>query len=155
MTHDIDDVGFSAPAVTENDIFEYEFEGEGTTVLAFFPGAFTSVCTEEMCEFRDSLSELNDLGAEVLGVSVDTPFSLNEFREQYNLNFKLVSDNRKEIIDQYNVRTDFLEMGFTGLAQRAIFIVNDGEVVYSQVMDDPENLPDLDDLREALKEFSE
>jgi len=155
MTHDVDDVSFSAPAVTENDIFEYEFEGEETTVLAFFPGAFTSVCTEEMCEFRDSLSELNDLGAEVLGVSVDTPFSLNEFREQYNLNFKLVSDNRKEIIDQYDVRTDFLEMGFTGLAQRAIFIVNDGEVVYSQVMDDPENLPDLDDLREALKEFSE
>ena len=155
MTHDVDDVSFSAPAVTENDIFEYEFDGEGTTVLAFFPGAFTSVCAEEMCEFRDSLSELNDLGAEVLGVSVDTPFSLNEFREQYNLNFKLVSDNRKEIIDQYNVRTDFLEMGFTGLAQRAIFIVNDGEVVYSQVMDDPENLPDLDDLREALKEFSE
>jgi len=155
MTHDVDDVSFSAPAVTENDIFEYEFEGEGTTVLAFFPGAFTSVCTEEMCEFRDSLSELNDLGAEVLGVSVDTPFSLNEFREQYNLKFKLVSDNRKEIIDQYDVRTDFLEMGFTGLAQRAIFIVNDGEVVYSQVMDDPENLPDLDDLREALREFSE
>lgn len=151
MVHEVEKIGFTAPTVTEEEIFEYSFEGEGLTVLVFFPGAFTSVCTEEMCRFRDSLGRLNDLGAEVIGVSVDTPFSLDEFREQYDLNFKLVSDNNKKIIDNYNVKTDFSEMGFTGLAQRALFIVQDGEVVYIQVLDDPDNMPDLQEPQEELE----
>lgn len=150
---EVEDVEFTAPAVTEEEIFEYSFGGEGLTVLAFFPGAFTTVCTKEMCKFRDSLKKLNDLGAEVIGISVDTPFSLDEFREQYGLNFKLVSDNRKEIIDQYHVRTDFDELGFTGLAQRSLFIVMDGEVVYSEVMDDPDSMPDFEKLEEELEKF--
>lgn len=154
MEYDIDDVSFTAPAVTEDDIFEYSFDGEGVNVLAFFPGAFTNVCTKEMCEFRDSMSKLNDLGADVIGISVDTPFSLDEFREQYNLNFLLVSDNRKEIIDQYHVRTDFDEMGFTGLAQRALFIVKDGEIVYSQVLDNPDQMPDFEDLKDSLEDIN-
>lgn len=153
MDYDIDDVSFTAPAVTEDDIFEYSFDGQEVTVLAFFPGAFTNVCTKEMCEFRDSMSKLNSLGAKVIGISVDTPFSLDEFREQYDLNFMLVSDNRKEIIDQYRVRTDFEDMGFTGLAKRALFIVKDGEIVYSQVMDNPDQMPDFEDLEEALEDI--
>jgi peroxiredoxin len=153
MSYEIDDVGFTAPAVTDDEIFEYSFKGEGVTVLAFFPGAFTNVCTREMCEFRDSMKDLNDLGADVIGISVDTPFSLDEFREQYDLNFMLVSDNRKEIIDQYRVRTDFEDLGFTGLAKRALFIVKDGEIVYSQVMDDPDQMPDFEELEDVLEEI--
>jgi peroxiredoxin len=107
-----------------------------------------------MCKFRGSLRKLNDLGAEVIGISVDTPFSLDEFREQYGLNFKLVSDNRKEIIDQYDVRTDFAEMGFTGLAQRALFIVKDGEIVYRQIMEDPDEMPDFKRLERELEKHS-
>jgi peroxiredoxin len=150
---EIEELGFTAPAVTEDDIFEYSFDGEGLSVLVFFPGAFTTVCTKEVCEFRDSMKEMNDLGAEVIGISVDTPFSLDAFREQYDLNFKLVSDNRKEIIDQYHVRTDFTEMGFTGLAQRAIFVVKDREIVYREVLDDPDNMPDLERLRAELEKI--
>lgn len=153
MTNEVQKIEFTAPAVTDDEIFEYNFEGKGLTVLAFFPGAFTTVCTEEMCEFRDSLSKLNDLGAEVIGISVDTPFSQDRFREDYNLNFMLVSDNNKEIIDNYDVRTDFDEMGFTGLAQRAVFIIKDGEIVYKEVMDDPDNMPDFNKLEEALAEI--
>lgn len=153
MSKDIEKTGFTAPAVTEDDIFEYSFEGEGTTVLAFFPGAFTDVCTREMCTFRDSLEELEDIGAEVIGISVDTPFSLDEFREQNDLNFLLVSDTNKEVIEQYNVRTDFMDMGYNGVARRAVFIVKDSEVVYSEVMQDPENLPDFEKLREKLEEI--
>jgi len=153
MSYEIDDVGFTAPAVTDDEIFEYNFKGKGVTVLAFFPGAFTNVCTREMCEFRDSMKDLNDLGADVIGISVDTPFSLDEFREQYDLNFMLVSDNRKEIIDQYRIRTDFEDLGFTGLAKRALFIVKDGEIVYSQVMDDPDQMPDFEELEDVLEEI--
>ncbi|MFB6114901.1 MAG: redoxin domain-containing protein [Candidatus Nanohalobium sp.] len=153
MTNEVEKIGFTAPAVTDEEIFEYTFEGEGLTVLAFFPGAFTKVCTKEMCEFRDSLSKLNDLGAEVIGISVDTPFSQDRFREDYDLNFMLVSDNNKEIIDNYDVRTDFDEMGFTGLAQRALFIVKDGEIVYREVMEDPDKMPDLEKLEEELEKI--
>ena len=151
MSEEVEKIGFTAPAVTEDDIFEYSFEGDGVTVLAFFPGAFTDICTEEMCTFRDSLKELEDIGADVIGISVDTPFSLDKFRKENELNFLLVSDNNKEIIDQYNVRTDFMDLGYNGLAQRSVFIVKDGEIVYRQIMEDPENLPDFEELKEQLE----
>lgn len=150
MEQDID-VEFTAPKVTEAEISEYHFEGDGVTVLAFFPGAFTEVCTREMCKFRDSMNELGELGADVLGISVDSPFALDEFRRQNNLNFPLISDNNKEIIDQYDVRTDFMDIGYNGLAKRSVFIVKDGEIVYSEVMDNPENMPDIDKVREELE----
>ena len=151
MVHEVNQVEFTAPAVTEKKIFEYHFDGSGISVLAFFPGAFTEVCTEEMCKFRDSMHELNELGVNVMGISVDTPFSLEEFRRQYELNFMLVSDNTKDIIDYYDVRTDMKDLGYTGLAQRSLFIVKDGEVVYSQVMDEPNKMPDIDALKEELQ----
>ncbi|MFB6116481.1 MAG: redoxin domain-containing protein [Candidatus Nanosalina sp.] len=67
-----DDIEFSGPSVVDGEIEEYDFDGSGTTVLAFFPGAFTGPCTEEMCNFRDEMSEFNDLDAKVVGISVDT-----------------------------------------------------------------------------------
>jgi peroxiredoxin len=148
---DIEEIAFTAPAVTKDEIREYSFEGEDTTVLAFFPGAFTEVCTKEMCQFRDSMKKLEEMDVDVLGISVDSPFALDEFRKQNDLNFPLISDNNKEIIDQYGVRTDFMDIGYNGLAKRSVFVVKDGEVVYSEIMDDPSNLPDMDKLRSKLE----
>lgn len=148
---DIEEIAFTAPAVTKDEIREYSFEGEDTTVLAFFPGAFTEVCTKEMCQFRDSMKQLDEMDVDVLGISVDSPFALDEFRKQNDLNFPLISDNNKEIIDQYGVRTDFMDIGYNGLAKRSVFVVKDGEVVYSEIMDDPSNLPDMDKLRDKLE----
>jgi peroxiredoxin len=102
----VGDVSFEAAAYSEGETQRFSFEGTGTTVLAFFPGAFTGVCTEEMCEFRDSMSEFQKLDAEVVGVSVDTPFALEEFAEQNNLDFTLVSDTGKEISEQYGLKTE-------------------------------------------------
>ncbi len=149
------DVEFTAPMVTEDEIKEYHFEGDGVTVLAFFPGAFTEVCTEEMCKFRDSMDNLEDMGAEVLGISVDSPFALDEFRRQNELNFPLISDNNKEIIEKYGIRTDMMDIGYNGLAKRSVFVIQDGEVVYSEIMDNPENLPDIEKLREKLDSIDE
>ena len=144
--------GFSAPAFLNGEVQNFEFDGEGISVLAFFPGAFTGVCTEEMCSFRDSMAEFNDLGAEVIGISVDTPFSLEEFAEQNNLNFTLVSDTGKEIADQYGVKTEMPGLEYE-IATRATFIVQDGEVVYSEVLDDPSNLPDFEKLKQELSKI--
>ena len=120
-------------------------------VLAFFPGAFTGVCTTEMCTFQDRLAAFNDLDASVYGVSVDSPFSLNEFREQNDLDFDLVSDFEKEIIDDYDVRMDFADLGVYGVAKRSVFVIDgDGEVTYAWVSDDPGVEPDYDEVEEAV-----
>ncbi|GAA0660156.1 redoxin domain-containing protein [Natronoarchaeum mannanilyticum] len=127
--------------------------GDGPIVLAFFPGAFTSVCTTEMCSFQDQLSEFEDVGATVYGVSRDTPFTLNEFRDQNDLSFGLISDLNKEIIDAYGVEMDFDDLGVYGVAKRSVFVVDaDGEVTYAWVSDDPGVEPDYDEVREAAAE---
>lgn len=153
MIKDIDDLGFTAPAVKEDEISEYSFEDSGTTVLAFFPGAFTEPCTDELCVLRDSMKDFEELDVEVIGISVDTPFSIQEFKDRNSFNFTLVSDHSKQIIDQYEVRTDFEDIGYHGLAERAVFIIQDGEIVYEKVMDDPHNIPDVDQIKEKLKEL--
>lgn len=146
----VDDLSFSTASVIEGEIEEYSFKGEGTTVLAFFPGAFTPPCREEMCSFRDQMNEFNDLGAEVVGISVDTPFALQEFADQNDLNFRLASDTSKEISEKYGVKTVFPDTGHE-IAERAVFLVIDGEVVYRQVMDDPHNLPDMKKLKQEIE----
>jgi peroxiredoxin len=99
-----------------------------------------------MCNFRDDMDEFNDLGAEVIAISVDTPFAQKEFAEQNNLNFRLVSDTSKEISKQYGVKTVFPDTGHE-IAERAVFLVKNREVVYQEVMDDPHNLPDMEKLK--------
>ena len=122
-------------------------------VLAFFPAAFTGVCTDEMCTFRDELSGFEDVGATVYGVSIDTPFTHNEFRDQNDLNFDLVSDNDKEIIDAYDVSMDFEDFGVYEVAKRSVFVVDaDGEVTYKWVSDDPGVEPDYEEVEEAAAE---
>ena len=144
----VDKVEFKSAAYREGKTGMYEFDGSGKTVIAFFPGAFTGACTDEMCGFRDQMSEFEDLGAEVIGISVDTPFALEEFSEQNDLNFTLVSDQDAEIAESYGVKTAFPDLDLT-VAGRAVFVVEEGEVVYTEILEDPGNLPDM----EALKEF--
>ncbi|AHF99025.1 peroxiredoxin [Halostagnicola larsenii XH-48] len=124
-------------------------------VLAFFPGAFTGVCTTEMCTFQDRLSAFNDLDATVYGISVDSPFSLNEFRDQNDLEFDLLSDFEKEIIDDYGVRMDFDDLGVYGVAKRSVFVINgDGEITYSWVTDDPGVEPEYAEVEDAVADAS-
>ncbi|WP_144901817.1 redoxin domain-containing protein [Halobellus captivus] len=121
-------------------------------VLAFFPAAFTGTCTTEMCTFRDQMANFEDVGAAVYGVSIDTPFTLNEFRAQNDLNFGLISDNNREIIDAYDVSMDFADLGVYDLAKRAVFVVDsDGEITYAWVSDDPGVEPDYEEVAAAAK----
>jgi peroxiredoxin len=153
------DVGDSAPDFTaplangDVETFTLSENLDGPVVLAFFPGAFTSVCTSEMNTLQDDLSRFEESGATLYGVSVDTPFALNEFREQNGLEFGLLSDTNKEIIDAYDVSMDFADMGYHGVAKRAAFVLDgDGEITYAWVSDDPGAEPDYDELAEAADE---
>lgn len=149
---------FTAP-LAKGDIEPFTLSeniGNGPLVLAFFPGAFTSTCTEEMCTFRDEMASFNDIGAEVYGVSVDTPFSLNEFRDQYDLTFGILSDHTKEIIDAYEARMDFADMGYYGVAKRSVFVVDeDGRITYKWIEDDPGIEPNYDEVEQAAAEAAE
>lgn len=123
---------------------------EGPVVLAFFPMAFTGVCTAEMCEFRDSIKEFEDLKATVYGVSVDSRFSLAAFAKQQDLNFPLLSDFNKEVAGRLGILyEDFL--GMKGVAKRSVFVVKpDFSVAYKWVTDNAGERPDLGEVRGAL-----
>lgn len=149
---------FTAPLAT-GDVEPFTFSenlDDAPIVLAFFPGAFTGTCTEEMCTFRDEMAQFNDVGATVYGVSVDTPFSLNEFRDKHDLQFDIVSDHEKELIEAFDVRMDFADLGYHGVAKRSVFVVDDdGTITYSWVSDDPGVEPDYDAVERAAAEAAE
>lgn len=149
---------FTAP-LANGDIEEFSLsdrlETESPIVLAFFPGAFTSVCTTEMCAFQDRLASFNDFETSVYGVSRDSPFALNEFREQNGLEFGLISDYNREITDEYGIPMDFANFGVYGVAKRSVFVIDgDGEIAYSWVSDDPSVEPDYDDVEAAVADLS-
>jgi len=119
-------------------------------VLAFFPAAFSSVCTKELCTFRDSLSRLNQAKAQVLGISVDTFFALKAFHTDQKLTFPLLSDFNKQTIRDYGVFNEDM-IGLKGIAKRAVFVIDkDGKVRYRQVLDDARNEPDYEAVFKTL-----
>jgi peroxiredoxin len=126
---------------------------EAPIVLAFFPGAFTSVCTGEMRTLRDRMDAFAEAGATVYGISVDSPFSLQEFREQEDLNFGLLSDSNRDVVEAYDVSTDFDELAYENVAERAVFVIDeDREVAFRWVGEDVTKEPDYDELEEAAAE---
>ncbi len=128
-----------------------DFSGK-TVVLAFFPGAFTGACTTEMCSFRDAMANFNDMNAQVIGVSVDSPFANKAFAEANKLTFPLLSDYTREVSLQYGgVYNDFANIkGYTA-AKRAVFIVDkNGTVKYSWVSDIPANQPPFDEIKKNI-----
>lgn len=125
--------------------------GKENIVLAFFPLAFSPVCTTEMCSFRDSLAQFNSLKARVYGISVDSPFTLNAFIKANDLKFKLMTDFNREISRAYGVLHEEL-MGLKGVSKRSVFVIDkNGLVRYRWVSDDPRQLPDLGAIRQALE----
>lgn len=125
--------------------------GKTNTVLLFFPFAFTGVCTEEMCTIRDSLASYQALDAEVYGIAVDSPFTLEVMAKQEGINFPLLSDFNKTASESYDVLyEDFI--GFKGVAKRSAFVVNkSGEIIYASSSEDPKEMPDFDAIKASLK----
>ena len=152
------DVGSKAPdfALYDSDrkvrkLSEFLIKGK-KTILAFFPGAFTGACTQEMCTFRDMYGELGKLNGAVVGVSVDPPFAQKAFVEKNGLTFPLLCDFKREVIKKYDVVWKNLG-GVEGYdtANRAIFVLDDGgKVRYKWVAPDPGKLPDFDAIKGAL-----
>jgi glutaredoxin-dependent peroxiredoxin len=140
------DVGSRAPDFTlvsqDREPVTLSAQAGRKVVLAFFPAAFTGVCTKEMCQFRDSLAQLDAANAVVYGVSVDHPASLKEFARQQQLNFTLLSDFNKEAIAKYDVVNPDMG-GLKGVARRAVFVIDaEGVIRYREVTPTPGDEPD-------------
>ncbi|MFP4627204.1 MAG: redoxin domain-containing protein [Natronomonas sp.] len=116
-----------------NDIESFtlsEEVGHGPIVLAFYPAAFTSGCTEEMCTFRDSMDAFKSLDARVYGISVDLPFAQNVWMDTHDLNFPMLSDWDHDVIRQFDVVNEDM-YGMIETARRSVFILDeDGIVTY-------------------------
>jgi peroxiredoxin len=126
--------------------------GDGPVVLAFFPGAFTPPCSNETVALEDHIGDFEAAGATLLGVSADSPFSLGAFREEYDLSFDLVSDMDRNAIGAYDLGIDIGDLGLHGIANRAVFVLDeDDTVTYAWVADDPTNEPDYDAVLEAVQ----
>jgi peroxiredoxin len=111
-------------------------------VLAFFPAAFSSVCTKELCTFRDGMSQLSKARAQVYGISVDTFFTLKAFHDAQGFTFPLLSDFNKTAIRDYGVFNEDM-IGLKGIAKRAVFVIDkDGVVRHREVLEDARNEPD-------------
>jgi peroxiredoxin len=119
-------------------------------VLAFFPAAFSSVCTKELCTLRDSLARLDGALAQVYGISVDSFFALKAFQESQRLSFPLLSDFNKQAIRDYGVFNEDM-IGLQGIAKRAIFVIDeDGIVRHREILEDARHEPDYDSLFSTL-----
>jgi len=131
-----------------------EFRGK-KLVLAFFPGAFTSVCTKEMCAFRDSLARFNELKAQVVGISVNDPFSNKGFAERNMLTFPLLSDYSREVIRLYGIEMkDFAGLKGYSAAKRSVFVLDkNGVVRYRWVSEDPRVEPNYAEVQKALEKI--
>ena len=129
-----------------------EHLGDGPVVLAFFPAAFAPVCSNEVVTIEDRIGEFEDAGATVFGISVDAAYSLGAFKDAQDISFDLVSDMRGDAIRAYGLETDVPEQGRYGIANRALFVLDDdGTVTYSWVADELAEEPDYDELLDAVR----
>jgi len=124
--------------------------GKKNTVLLFFPAAFTSVCTQELCDVSAGLNGYSSLNADVIGISIDTPFSQEAWAQKEKINFTLASDLNKEVTRKYDVLFPMLA-GIGDTAARAAFVIDkNGVVQYSEQTPTPKDLPNFGKVKEAL-----
>jgi peroxiredoxin len=152
-------IGEKAPDFTlknqnAEDVTLSSFKGRNI-VLLFFPLANTGVCTKEMCSIRDDYSRYNDLGAQVLALSVDSPFALKMWEEKNKINFPLLSDFNKEVITAYGAFYDVFVPGkfnYKGVAKRSAFVIDkEGIIRYSEILENAGDEPNYDAIKEVLK----
>ncbi len=124
--------------------------GKKNTLLLFFPLAFTGVCTQEMCDITAGLSAYSDVNAEVIAVSVDSPFAQEAWAKKENIGITLASDLNKTTAKNYETLLDDL-IGLGSVSARAAFVIDqDGVIQYSEQTPTPKDLPNFEAIKAAL-----
>jgi len=140
---------------TDKELVTLEsFHGKNV-VLVFFPMAFTKVCTAELCSMRDNMNVYERLNSEILGISVDSLFTLGKFKAEQNLNFPLLSDFNKEISRAYGALYEEFVFGMKGVSKRAAFIIDkEGAIRYAEVLESAGDLPNFEAIQETLSKLN-
>ena len=145
-------IGESAPNFTlkntsKEDVSLTDYAGKNV-ILAFYPGAFTGVCDTEMCSFQENLSKLNDSNTDVIGISVDSPWANAEFSTKYKLNFELLSDIDRIVVEAYDAK--FIGLGgiegYVSANRVVIIIDTEGIVRYRWVAENPGVEPNYEEI---------
>lgn len=128
-----------------------DFKGK-KVILHFFPMAFTGTCITQLCTTRDNFGYYDGLNAVILGISVDSPFTLAKFKEDLHLPFELLSDFNKEVSPAYGCFYEEFVLGLKGVSKRAAFVIGeDQNIIYAEVLEVATDLPDFNAIAEAVK----
>ena len=145
---------FTLRDTEKNKVTLSEQKGKNV-VLLFFPLAFTSTCTKELCMTRDNLATYNGLDAVVYGISVDSLFSLGKFKEEQSLNFTLLSDFNKTASTAYDTIYDHWFNDMDGVSKRSAFVIDkEGVVRYAEVLENASDIPNFEAIQACLKEIN-
>ncbi|MBY0535445.1 MAG: redoxin domain-containing protein [Chitinophagaceae bacterium] len=128
-----------------------DFKGK-SVLLLFFPQAFTGVCTKELCSVRDGIALYNGVNAQVLGISVDSVFTLGKYKEDQQLNFPLLSDFNKEVSAAYNCLYENFVFDMKGVSKRSAFVIDgNGTIQYAEVLENAGELPNFEAINATLE----
>lgn len=148
-------IGDIAPSFTltsdeKKSVSLQDYQGKNV-VLLFFPLAFTGVCTTELCNTRDDIAFYQGVDAEVIAISVDSPFSLEKFKAEQKLNFPLLSDFNKEASYAYGAIYKEFVLGLNGVSKRAAFVIDkEGIIQYAEVLENAGDLPNFEAVKGTL-----
>ncbi len=121
-------------------------------VIQFFPMAFTGVCTAQLCTMRDSFGYYEGMSADVVGISVDSPFTLAKFKEDQSYQFPLLSDFNKEVSKAFGAFYEDFVFDLKGVSKRAAFVIDEeGKIIHAEVLEDAGNMPDFDAIKKAIE----
>ncbi|MFN8264695.1 MAG: redoxin domain-containing protein [Chitinophagaceae bacterium] len=149
------EVGQAAPLFElydseKNKVSLAELKGSNVLLL-FFPQAFTGVCTKELCAIRDDIARYSNANAKVFGISVDSVFTLNKFKQDQGYNFPLLSDFNKEVSTAYGSIYEDWILDMKGVSKRSAFVIDkDGVVRYAEVLESAGDLPNFEAVHETL-----
>jgi peroxiredoxin len=142
---------FKLVSSTLKEVSLADFKGR-KVVLHFFPFAFTGVCTTQLCTMRDNFGYYDGLNATILGISVDSPFTLAKFKEENNYQFDLLSDFNKEASTAYGAIYEHFVLGLNGVSKRAAFVIDEEQnIIYAEVLETATDLPDFNAIAEKVK----
>jgi glutaredoxin-dependent peroxiredoxin len=142
--------GFNLISTEKKEVNLAEYKGKKVVIL-FFPFAFSGTCTKELCQMRDDISIYENLKAEIIAISVDSPHSLLKFKELNQLPFLLLSDFNKVACKAYDCMHEEFNMGLKGVAKRSAFVVDrEGILRYQEILENPGSLPNFDTINKVL-----
>jgi peroxiredoxin len=152
-------IGDEAPDFTlfdsdKNELSLSDLKGNNVLLL-FFPLAFTSVCTAELCSVRDNLNMYEQLDVRPIGISVDSLYTLAKFKAEQKINFPLLSDFNKEVSKTYGALYEMFGFGMKGVSKRAAFLIDrEGIIEYAEVLDNAGLQPDFVAIQGKLRELA-